>query len=205
MNIFKFIVNYLGRPITIWWSNYYWKTFRAPRYSASITEKEKKKDTETIKEYIKRTTDTVMKRFTYKHDGIDELGDSTPPPPEIYAQYADKNKEDFRDDCDGYHSCLYHFASQSGIDCRLVTILSNVNKYGHCVLGYTDEYGLQHIMDYRTDYTGDTLDDIIIEHYHDCTDGAWLVFETKYDYEKNKLVNIPRERYAFEYEKEKEE
>lgn len=176
-----------ARPFRLFWSNLYWRRKKS-RYNVPIREEDKIKKGETINKYIDRATHIIMDTFEYTHDGIDQLGDTTPPPPEIYAQF--KEGSVWKDDCDGYHSCLYHLAYENGIMCDLISILSLNNKYGHCVLGYIDEKGNYHIQDYLTNHTGASFEDIIREDYIEVTGGALIWFKTDFDYNEHLLYNI---------------
>jgi hypothetical protein len=68
-------------------------------------------------------------KFDYTKDGIDQLGDSITPPPQNYAHYL---QDTVKDDCDGFHSLMYHCVKKSGIECYLLSVVSNDG--GHCVL-----------------------------------------------------------------------
>ena len=176
--LIKIIAVLIWRPIRTFWSNFYWRYVRHAATECPLDDADLRHGDESPTKYICRIDKKVMDAFDYKHDGIEELGDTTPPPAEMYRQMKSGH---FADDCDGYHACLYHLAKHADIECALLTILSMVNSYGHCVLTYKDENGFYHIHDYLTDYEGEDLDKLIIEHYSDVCGGVMLVFEIEFD------------------------
>lgn len=183
----KIIAVLIWRPFRTFWSNYYWLRIKKARTDYPVKKAHKRKKSETATQYINRICDVVMDGYEYKYDGVEELGDSTPPPAEMYAQLVEN--EYFADDCDGYHACLYHLAKNAGIDCTLLTMLSAVNKHAHCVLLYEDELGCPRIHDYLNDYgNADTRDEVIEKHYLDLYGGTMITFETVYD---GKWVSVP--------------
>lgn len=184
----------IWRPFRTFWSNFYWEHIKHAKTDCAIAGEHLRHGDESAEEYLCRIDDIVMDAFTYKHDGVEELGDSVPPPAEMYSQVVQDGF--FSDDCDGYHACLYHLAYKNSVDCELLSILSGKNKWGHAVLTYTDEDGKYHIHDYKRDYCGNDLNTLIKTVYSDVCGGVMLVFESKYDYRLGKWHNVPRKTYV---------
>lgn len=175
--LIKIIAILIWRPIRTFWSNFYWRHFKHAATECPLDDADLRHGDESPTKYICRIDKKVMDAFEYKHDGIDELGDTTPPPAEMYRQMKSGH---FADDCDGYHACLYHLAKENGIFCRLVSVLSAVNKRGHCVLLYLDGDGW-HIHNYRVDYNDNDRDKLIYELFGEKYGGTIIVFEAEYD------------------------
>ena len=127
-----------------WWSNY---RFRKCIRSNIGTEKEDKAGTlQEIKDLVKRLYDC----FIWTADGIDQLGDAITPPPQNYAIYLE---QPLKDDCDGFHSLVYHCLYNSGLDCYLLTVTPSKIKDGHCVLMFYLD-GKWYVNDYTKVYPG---------------------------------------------------
>lgn len=202
---FTIVVNFIYRFFHLPWSNFYWKHIKHAKIEYPIADEDLRAGSETPKEYMCRIDKSVMKAFDYKHDGPEELGDSVPPPAEMYRQM--KEEGHFADDCDGYHSCLYHLADKNGIFCRLLSILSMKNKWGHAVLLYLNNDGTWHIHDYRADYStpanGDR-DDLILEKYADVCGDTMLVFESEYDYKTGSWRESQRSKHILRKNNDKQ-
>ena len=188
--LIKIIAVLIWRPIRTFWSNFYWRYVRHAATECPLDDADLRHGDESPTKYICRIDKKVMDAFDYKHDGIEELGDTTPPPAEMYRQMKSGH---FADDCDGYHACLYHLADKNGIFCRLLSVLSAVNKRGHCVLLYLNRNGTWHIHDYLNDYEieGDR-DELIYNVYGEKYGGTIMVFESEYDYDKGKWREADR-------------
>lgn len=142
-----------------WWSN---KRFKNCIRSNIGTEPIDKVGTlSELQELVQR----LYGCFIWTADGIDQLGDAITPPPQNYAKYLEMP---LKDDCDGFHSLVYHCLYNSGIDCYLLTVNTTKFNEGHCVLlFYLD--GKWYVNDYNTIYEGfDTYQEAIDdynEHY----------------------------------------
>ena len=160
---FKIIFLKLFHPIKIFWDNFYWHKIKKVNTKIALRDNDKKQSFENCINYIKRISEIIIQSFEYKKDGLKELGDSTPPPPEMYRRYCNSNP--WSDDCDGFHSCLYHWATMNNSSCYLLSIYSLKNSYGHCVLAYVDENAIWHVHDYTQDYYDISLEHIIVANY----------------------------------------
>lgn len=179
-NLWKYISNF--------WSNLFWH-IKKPKLDVEFRLCDYKHKDETISEFLLKISKRLMEHFTYTHDGVEQLGDTTPPPPYAYYQFT---LGDLADDCDGYHSALYHIAHMNNIECRLYTIISYSNSYGHCVLAFKED-NIWKILDYRTIYT------IFLAnpHYAELTDNHYIQYARVYNYETNKF-EITKEKLLYE-------
>ncbi len=124
----------------IWvaWSNFRFR--KLERFNTEVDGKDKVKDINDIVNLVQR----LYSKFKYTNDGIDQLFDAIVPPPETYKQYKEGL---LKDDCDGFHSLVYHCLKASGIPCYLL-VTSSV-KAGHC----TTVFKYKNLW-YVCDYTG---------------------------------------------------
>lgn len=107
------------------WSNRRWR--KAVKEDIEIEEEDRVWDYESLK----KVANQIYKKFRYTHDGVDQLFDSIVPPPQNYINYR---HDLVYDDCDGFHSTLYHCLHRSNIECYLLT--ANAIGAGHCILLY---------------------------------------------------------------------
>ena len=167
----KLIYN-IWRPFAIFWSNLYWRIKHAHYdYKVRICDLMRKTDN-SISDYIKRSASNVLNKFEYKHDGVEELGDTIPPPAEAYYQYVNGV---LKDDCDGFHACLYHLAKANGIESKLIEVFSLNNLFGHCVLAFKD--GDWKICDYDCIMTLEEAR----EYYKTRCNGEYVEFDVEFD------------------------
>lgn len=138
------LVKFFGDIVTsIWcsWSNTRFK--QAERFDTTL-----EKD-EIIQDIfgVTRTAREIYNNFEWTKDGIDQLGDAIVPPPQNYRNL--KNAK-LKDDCDGFHSALYHYMYNSGYECYLLSVVAIDG--GHCVLIYKDESNKWRVVDYKKVY-----------------------------------------------------
>lgn len=133
------IGNYIWWPI---WSNVRWSKYATK--DTFVREEDKVKTLTDIKNLVVR----LYEKFEWTKDGVDELFDSICPPPYNYKRYCDGL---LKDDCDGFHSLVYHCLKNSGIECYLLSTCAIGS--GHCVLifKYRNKW---YVNDYRTVYAG---------------------------------------------------
>lgn len=147
MNAFlKKILN-IGASFTnqVWWpmwSNYRWRN--STRHNIGIEPEDVVKNLRDLEKLLKKLLD----KFQWTQDGPDQLYDSITPPPRNYERYREGILDD---DCDGFHSLLYHCLYNSDIECYLMSTCAL--KSGHCVLVlyFEDKW---HVVDYGTIYNG---------------------------------------------------
>lgn len=141
-SLVKFLWN-IGTSLWCVWSNYRFKDTR--RFDTDLQECDKVSDINDIKELVSR----LYCSFIWTQDGIDQLGDAITPPPENYNKYLNAP---LKDDCDGFHSLVYHCLKNSGIECYLMTA-NPLKGGGHCILifKYDDKW---YVNDYNKVYMG---------------------------------------------------
>jgi len=140
----KPIVKFFGDIILniwCWWSNYRFKDVE--RFSREV-EPDDKVHTMTEIYYLMKK---LYSCFIWTADGIDQFGDAVTPPPQNYKTYLN---QPLKDDCDGFHSLLYHCLFNSGYRCYLLTV--NTLKTGHCVLLMQDKDLGWYVLDYTKIY-----------------------------------------------------
>lgn len=159
------------------WSNFRWK--KSVHGDVMIEEEEKIK---TIPD-IRRTACNIYSKFNYEEDGLDELGDSVVPPPQNYLNYKEGT---LCDDCDGFHSTMYHFMHGSNIECYLLSV--NAIGCGHCVILFKLD-DLWRVCDYTSVTEGHSTAAAAISSYDEIFEKVYQtkskVFYnglTKYDY-----------------------
>ena len=138
----RFLIN-LKNLIWIWWSNYHYKKIGAELHSTAIDPS----DTARTMNSLLFLMNKLYDKFHYTKDGADLLYDAMIPPCEAYKQY--RNGE-LKDDCDGFHSLVYHCLKFSGFEAYLLT--ANSIKSGHCVVIFRMDY-FWHVVDYNSIYT----------------------------------------------------
>ena len=144
--------------ISLWcrWSNHRFRECIRSNIGTEPTDK-----VGTLQE-LKALVERLYSCFIWTADDISQLGDAITPPPQNYAIYLDRP---LRDDCDGFHSLVYHCLYNSGIDCYLLTVTPKKFTDGHCVLlFYLD--GKWHVNDYMNIYEGFETPEEAIEDYN---------------------------------------
>lgn len=176
-------------PLCHWWwihwSNVRWS--KVERHSEEIDCYNDLKDFDSIQAMIK---DIYNNHYTWTADNVDQLFDAICPPPYNYYRY--KTKPVLKDDCDGFHSLVYHFLHCNGYECYLLSLVDF--RVGHCVLAYksNDKW---YVINYTKIYGGYESLSALIENYNaeyskqqkiDKISANGLV---EYDYKKGKLKN----------------
>ena len=83
-------------------------------------------------EGIREQSKKVYKKFKYTNDGADQLWDAIVPPPQNYINYRDGY---VYDDCDGFHSTMYHCVKNSiEGSCYLLSAVGH--NAGHCLMAF---------------------------------------------------------------------
>lgn len=126
------------------WSNIYYKSKKVELHSTQIDSEDKVKTIDNIDHLVKK----LYRYFNYTKDGAELLGDAIIPPCEAYKKYKEGL---LKDDCDGFHSLVYHCLIQSGLRAYLLT--AQTKKNGHCVTIFRFE-GLWYVVDYNNVYGG---------------------------------------------------
>lgn len=151
---------YFGPLFTyLWclWSNIRFKNVE--RFDTKLLEIDRVASLNDIKTLVKR----LYSCFIWTADGIDQLGDAVTPPPQNYKTYMNRP---LKDDCDGFHSLVYHCLYNSGIECYLLAVNPAKMGQGHCVLVFklNDRW---YVNDYSKVYNGFTNLKDAIKNYNE--------------------------------------
>lgn len=175
----------IGNACISWWC--FWSNIRfkkAIRKNIALLDEDKQ-----IKSIIDITkiVDNVYKKFKWTSDGIDQLFDAITPPPQNYQHYVDGL---LKDDCDGFHSSVYHILHNNNLLCCLLT--TNAINGGHCVLLFKFE-NKWYINDYKRIYGGNIDIEKTIKDYNEIYQKLYKSKKVlynglvRYDYEKGKF------------------
>ena len=157
----------------IWWC--FWSSIRfrkAIRDDIPLKEEDKVKTLKDIKFLVNR----LYSKFTYTKDGVDQLGDAITPPPQNYQYYLNG---ELKDDCDGFHSLVYHCLHGSGIECYLLTVTAE--GAGHCILLFKLN-NKWYTIDYTSVSKGYDTAEIAVQSYNE-------IFPVKYKAKSLVLFN----------------
>lgn len=141
---------------------------------------------------IQQLANKVWDVFSYKKDGFNQLWDAITPPPQNYLYYQAGLVQD---DCDGFHSTMYHCLINSGIQCYLLS--ANSLSGGHCLLVFClNEHW--HILDYTKIYGSWLILDNAVAHYnivykekYSCKHDVWYNALISYDYTTRRFIGLP--------------
>ena len=132
--------------------------------------------------------------FEWTMDGITQLTDSYRPLPYLYNEYYDAKKAGgaakFKDDCDGYHTVVWHVLNANSIECALITLVTKPFTKSHTMCAYKATEGgrtVYYVIDYnwiRGVYT--SLEDFV--NAYKLPVRYWQL--DKYDYEKQMFVKV---------------
>ena len=171
----------------IHWSNFRWR--KALRQACETLSEDKAITTNEVKDLAAK----LMTRFVWTRDSWDQLFDSILPPPQAYKTYLHGK---LTDDCDGFHSLLYHCLKQSGRECYLMTV--NALGAGHCII-LLHNSGAWHIIDYKHVYDGcDTAQEAaqkyldIFQELYNSRSKAFFHSYAAFDYVRGKFVFLKR-------------
>jgi len=147
-NVIKFLFGLINR-IWIWYSNYFWINIKK---SIPIHECDTKLDNNNFDDNVlSLLQETISEKFVYTYDLIDNV---LPP----FVAYDKYKSGKLREDCDGYHACIYHIFHNNMSECQIEDVrLFTLNPYdkptsGHCIFAYKRN-GLWTLIDYDQVYT----------------------------------------------------
>ena len=149
-------------------------------------------------EDVKKVSNMIYRKFKYKNDGADQLWDAIVPPPQNYLNYTNGKIED---DCDGFHSAIYHCIHKT-YECYLLSVVGPGT--GHCLLIFKSN-DLWHVLDYTRLYGGKIrLEDAISEYFKDYKNiygkEVCCFSLVKYDYDKRKFYRVKMSEVISLYE-----
>lgn len=131
------------------WSNRRWKNAikEYPIQDEDTATKEDGKEIDRFYDFLTKEANRVYEKFHYTKDGIDQLGDAVRPPAQCYKDLVDGA---LKDDCDGFHSALYHIMTQENIPgpMYLASISARDGSKGHAILVGVDPLGGWFAQDY---------------------------------------------------------
>lgn len=155
------MIEFFGNLIISWWC--WWSNHRFKKCIRSNIGTQSIDKAGTLQE-VKSLVVRLYNSFIWTADGIDQLGDAIVPPPQNYATYLE---QPLKDDCDGFHSLVYHCLYNSGIECYLLTVTPSKITDGHCILIFCLD-GKWHVNDYTKIYPGfNTMQEAIDDYNKD--------------------------------------
>lgn len=173
----------------VWWPN--WSNFRWRKAikECPVDEEHLAKNLTQVKALVKE----LYKKFKWVADDATDLGDSITPPAQCYFDFLGGLLED---DCDGFHSLVYHCLQASGMRCYLMSVVSDDG--GHCVLAFENK-GKWHVNDYNKVYDGyESLKEAVeayniefIKRY--CKEGSEVVYNGFIEYKDGKFRSVKHE------------
>ena len=179
--------------IKLWWSKVRWFNKR------KIESKECTEKVNSLTD-IRLMCIDVDKRFEWTMDNIDQLFDSYRPTEYLYEMYHDSTIEKpFKDDCDGFHTVIYHILKQNGYKCALLTIATNPMKYSHTMTLFVDTDGRYCLVNYNAvhKYADGTTIQQIIDEYNYANgfkkEYFWTLHE--YNYETKSFYKIDEKNF----------
>lgn len=134
----------------------------------------------------------VCSRFEWTMDDISQLFDSLRPCEYLYQLYCNANYDDpLKDDCDGYHSLIYHILHENGFDCCILTIVTNPIRDSHTMTLYKVN-GCYYLINYTSvrKYETNNIQEIVDDYNNRNQYGKEHYWNTqRYDYIKKSFYN----------------
>lgn len=87
---------------------------------------------------------SLLESYEYTSDGPSQLFDAMRSPACCYREYKQGK---LKDDCDGFHSALYHILDHNAWSCCLITYVAEPLRLSHTVLAVSFKRGWM-ILDY---------------------------------------------------------
>ena len=170
------------------WSNFRW---RKVLKDYPVAEEHMVKNLTETRALVK----VLYNGFKWTADDIKDLGDSITPPAQCYKDFSDGLLED---DCDGFHSLVYHCLAKSGMRCYLLSVVSD--NGGHCVLVFENK-GKWYVNDYYKVYDGyatlkEAVDAYNIEYIKRyCKEGSEVVYNgfIEFNYQTGKFRSVKKD------------
>ena len=170
------------------WSNFRW---RKALKDHSVADEHMVKNLTETRALVK----VLYNGFKWTADDIKDLGDSITPPAQCYRDFCNGLLED---DCDGFHSLVYHCLAKSGMRCYLLSVVSDDG--GHCVLVFENK-GKWYVNDYSKVYDGYTTLKDAVEAYNVeyikryCKEGSEVVYNgfIEFNYQTGKFRSVKKD------------
>ncbi len=146
---------------------------------------------------LKSALTDVYAHFKWTMDDWTQLFDSMKPAPYLYNEYLKSRVGDkVLDDCDGYHTIVYHILKNNGFDVALLTVATDPIKESHtmCVIKDVDVVGEKsyRVIDYTSVSKSYSSIDEFISQYQP-TVIYWCL--DKYDYDKRRFVGVDKDEF----------
>lgn len=142
---------------------------------------------------VRTMCNEVYRRFEWTMDDFSQLFDSLRPCEYLYNWYQESNYDDpLKDDCDGYHSIIYHILQANGFDCCIITIVTNPISKSHTMTMYKYN-GCYYLVDYTSvkKYAAGTTVQQVVDDYNERRgykkEHYWNT--QRYDYKKKAFYN----------------
>lgn len=151
---------------------------------------------------IRNMSREVYSKFEWVMDNFTQLFDSYRPIPMIYNEYIDATitGKVFKDDCDGYHSCIYHILQNvETLDCAIITLVTKPMSQSHTMCVFTkieNNEKRYYLVDYNNIFGGFNSAQEIVDDYikrRNIPVRYWNL--QKYNYEKSKFYTISKKKY----------
>ena len=174
------------------WSNLRWCTHR----------KDTTKEIPTVNaDNLNSTLREVYNNFEWTMDDWTQLFDSMRPAPYVYNLYfgAENTKTDFKDDCDGFHTVIYHILKNNGYDVALITVATKPIKNSHTMCAIKEkieENGVEKTVYRIVDYTSlrgpyTSLQDFVDDYRYPVR--YWKL--DQWDYNKKKFRKVSKKEF----------
>lgn len=189
MKFFGKLIGLITHTWWVFWSNIRWS--QSTRENIGITEDLQFNSIAELKKVLSK----FYSNYKWTADGIDELWDCITPPPHNYKRWCEKT---LLDDCDGFHSLVYHMLYNNNYKCYLLTAIAKGG--GHCVSLFLDNKKKWRVIDYTKVYTAFDTPEEAIEDYNKNYSKIYSTGEVyyngllEYSYEdkKFKMVHISK-------------
>ena len=155
------------------WSNLRWCAHR----------KDTTKEIPTVNaDNLNSTLREVYNNFEWTMDDWTQLFDSMRPAPYVYNLYfgAENTKTDFKDDCDGFHTVIYHILKNNGYDVALITVATKPIKNSHTMCAIKEKIEEQLKLD-DTYPPKDGRFKLLRQNVYDFLKGNKLIYRLKHD------------------------
>ena len=143
---------------------------------------------------VRAMCNKVYSKFEWTIDDFSQLFDSLRPCGYLYNWYQESTKENpLKDDCDGYHSIIYHILTANGFNAAIFNVVTSPISKSHTMTLYKRDNNY-YLVDYTSviKYSGgvkiqDIVDDYNKRHGYK-KEHYWNV--QKYNYTQAKFYNI---------------
>ena len=148
---------------------------------------------------LKAMAQDVYRNYKWTMDDWTEFFDSMRPAPSLYNEYLAAKEtpeaDKVLDDCDGFHTIIYHILKNNGYNVALITVVTNPITKSHTMCLIKDGPKSFRVVNYTTIKGPYATIQEFIDDYSTparcwCLDG--------YNYEKKKFYNIDEKRFEEE-------